>query len=745
MGLAGRVMGRTFFSCVLACSFGASVFAVENEGSVDADVVVDGGTPGGVMAAVAAARSGHSVSLIDMNNHLGGVVSGGLTATDMGNRMTVGGFSKEYFDRIAKYYRDKYGADSEQYKTCREGIGFEPHVAEQIFDQMVAEQPSIKVWKKNRFKSVAQKDNKITSIVVEDLATGATREFTGRMFIDSSYEGDLMAAAGVPYRYGRESRDEYGEILAGISVGSDEGKADNHVMTYNYRVSVTPLVENRVLFPKPENYDPTPWLNFGARIKRENLKDFGEILLNSEGRMGPNRKIDLNWGDLAGLNEGYVDGDWKTRDDVAAKYRDHFLSGLWYFQNDPDLPEEFRKNAQNWGLPKDEFPDTGHFPFQLYVREARRMVGAYVLTEKDLAQNRYKPNGVCSGSYGVDCHAVQILTIGKKRVVDYTTHTFVPSYDIPYGCLIPKDKPENLLVPVCPSVSHVAFCSMRMEPVFMMLGQAAGDAAALAIDEKTSVQGVNVPKLRDVLRKQGAILDFNFQPQIQITWTPERPQPGEPVKFSVKTGEMRDPIKQVWWDFTGDGTVGSGQNDPTFTFSDDKVHEVSLLMEDAAGRRQLATASIPVGKADIADVTVDDRSGEFFGKWDGTYSKLDRQTMAPDVFLGLGIQYLQAPPRSSEPLIARFATTLPRGGRYELCLGFRPARHQAKTLAMVVHTAEGPKELTVSERENKSPFYWMPVGEFAFEAGKGVTVEFPNRDTQGQVVIDGLRFVYRGR
>ncbi len=727
-----------------ACLLAGLFCGAKEKDMVTADVVVCGGTPAGVMAAVAAARMGNSVALVEMNNHLGGIVSGGLTATDTGNRSTVGGLSREFFGRIGKYYLDKYGADSEQYKRCREGFSFEPSIAEKIFDEMVAEQPLIKVWKKYRFKSVSQNGKKITSITADNLATGGIQEFTGKIFIDATYEGDLMAAAKVPYRYGREGTDEYGEALAGISEGPDKGKADNRVMTYNYRVSVTPEVEKRVLFPKPENYDPTPWLNFGDRIRREGLKDFGDVLLNAEGRMGPNRKLDLNWGDLAGANEGYVEGDWAARERVAQKYRDHFLSILWYFQNDPELPEEFRKNARNWGLPKDEFVDNGNFPFQLYVREARRMVGAYVLTEADLTQNRYKPDGVCSGSYGIDCHAVQFLTIGKKRVVDSTPHMFVPSYDIPYRCLIPKDKPHNLLVPVCLSVSHVAYCSMRMEPVFMMLGQAAGDAAHLAIAAKSSVQDVNVSQLRDLLRKQGAALDTNFQPQIRIIWTPEKPAPGQPVKFSIKSEELRDPIAKVWWDFRGDGTVASTQEEAEHTFDTEKLQEVSLLIEDAAGRRQMATAEIPVGAALTKDVTMDEFAAERFGIWDGSFSKLDRKTMKPDVFLQTGIHELVARPKPAEPLLARFTPEIPRTGRYEVCLGFRPARHQAKALAVLIRHAEGEKELVVNQQKSDSPFYWVSLGEFRFEAGKPASLEILNRDPDGKAVLDGARFIYRG-
>jgi hypothetical protein len=197
----------------------------------------------------------------------------------------------------------------------------------------------------------------------------------------------------------------------------------------------------------------------GERVRKNNLKEFSDLLINGAERAGPNRKWDLNWGDLAEANEGYADGDWATRERIAARYRDHFLSGLWYLQNDPSLPAEWLQNMKKWGLPKDEFVDTGHFPHQMYIRQARRMVGEYVLTQNDLTQDHYKPDGVCAGSYGIDCHLVRRVPDGKKLLADFTPHYYVAPYDIPYRSLIPKNEPgqpKNLLVPVALSTTHVA-------------------------------------------------------------------------------------------------------------------------------------------------------------------------------------------------------------------------------------------------------------------------------------------------
>jgi hypothetical protein len=503
------------------------VITLAAEPPVDAEVCVYGGTPAGVMAAAAAARHGHSVALIDINNHVGGMISGGLVNTDIGDRKTVGGLAEEFLRRTVQHYSDKDGPHSPQLRACKNGRKFEPHVAEAVFDAMLAEQ-KVQVFHRLRYRSVAMGEDKgtggqgdkgkdgaapatrIASLTVEDSRDGSTRTFTAKVFIDASYEGDLMAGAGVPYRVGREGREEFNETLAGISVGPDKGKADKGVMAYNYRVSITGITENRVLFPKPDHYDPEPWrARYGPRIKSGKISGFGKLFIS---KPGANGKHDANWCDLTGGSADYPEGDWATRAQIEARHRDYFLSLLYWLQNDPELPEAFLADAQQWGLPKDEFTDSGHFPFQLYVREARRMTGSYVLRESDLTQNRLKPDGVCAGSYGVDCHVVQRLMINGKPVADRTPHISVQPYDIPYACLTPPATgPGNLLVPVCCSATHVAYCSLRMEPTYMMLGHAAGDAAHLALAGKTTVQKVDVPQLRELLRKEGAVLDAAAQ------------------------------------------------------------------------------------------------------------------------------------------------------------------------------------------------------------------------------------------
>jgi hypothetical protein len=716
---------------------------------ITAEVIVYGGTPAGVMAAVAAARHGHTVALIDINAHVGGVVSGGLVATDIGDRATVGGLADDFFKRVLAHYVKTYGAESKQAVACRSGIVFEPKVAELVFEQMLAEQaPRISRFPRNRFYGTAVVSNRVATLVTEDLAARCTRTFEGAIFIDASYEGDLMAGAHVPYRVGREGRAEYGETLAGVSAGpkAQRGLGDHRTMAYNYRVAVTWTATNRVLFPKPERYDPEPFrATDGARAKSGRIKGFGDFFTTTE-KVGPNGKFDANWCDFVGNSEGYAEGDWVTREHIANRIRDYFQSRLYYVQNDPELPEAFRNETRTWGLPKDEFTDNGHFPFQLYVREARRMIGRYVLSEKDLTQDRYKADSVCAGSYGVDCHTVQEVLGDGNLEKDHTRHVSVDNYAIPYACLTPVE-PGNLLVPVCLSATHVAYCSLRMEPVYMMLGHAAGDAAHLALAEKTVVQSVNTDTLRGLLQKEGAVVDSSAQPQASIVWTPKHPKAGEAVSFTLEAKVLKEPLKNVWWDFEGNGTVASKKQKEQHAFTLEKRYSVSLLVEDAKGRRYLAGAEVPVGAALGQDVTMDDFDADLFGGWLGVYPEivLPDRTRVPDVFIGPGMQRDSVRKGKVSPARARFQPVLPRDGRYQVCLCFRPERTQATKVPVTVRHAEGLAKAEVDQRKETTPFPFVALGEYRFKAGDAGYVELRNGDAlDGRVVIDGVRWVWLG-
>jgi hypothetical protein len=714
-----------------------------------AEVVVYEGTPAGVMAAVAAARQGHSVLLIEMNSHVGGVVAGGLVSSDMGDRNTVGGLANEFFERIVRYYTEKYGPASPQVAACERGVKFEPHVAEEIYDRMLGEQPGITVWKRHRYHSVEQAaDGKITALLADDLTGGGTRSFAGDVFIDASYEGDLMAGAHVPYVVGREARAQYGEYLGGVGDGpaNVRGTGDHRTMAYNYRVNITSDTDNRVLCPKPEHYDPEPFARAeGAAIREGRITRFVDLYAGRERSAGPNDKYDSNWADFVGNSEGYAEGDWVTRQRLAAAQRDYVLSRLYYFQNGPDLPEAFRLDAQKWGLPKDEFIDNDHFPFQLYIREARRMVGKYVLREDDLTQNRWKPDGIATGSYGVDCHVVQHLLYDGKLVVEHTQHTALNNYDISYACLTPLE-PGNLLVPVCCSTSHVAYCSLRMEPVYMMLGHAAGDAAHLALAGKTNVQDVEVGKLRGLLVKEGAVLDAGYQVPVKITFTPANPRPGETVAFGAVSGALKDPIAQADWDFEGNGKISAQGDRAQYVFKLDKAYSVSLVVQDKAGRRRWVSAEVPVGTAAARDITMDDFEAESFGRWEGVYPENTPglALRSSDIFFGPGVH--RDVVRDGKKIAARlrFVPTIPRAGVYQVCLGFRPNKKQATNVPVLIKHAGGNSRVFVDERTEVTPLAMVPMGEYRFKEGDGSFVEITNGKTDGQVVVDSVRWVWVG-
>lgn len=347
--------------------------------------------------------------------------------------------------------------------------------------------------------------------------------------------------------------------------------------------------------------------------------------------------------------------------------------------------------------------------------------------------------------YGVDCHGVQQLLHEGKVIVEHTRHTALNNYDIPYACLTPLE-PANLLVPVCCSASHVAYCSLRMEPVYMMLGHAAGDAAHLALAGQTTVQKVDVAKLRALLVQEGSVLDAGYQPPVKIAWAPARPKVGEPVKFHVVAGALADPLQQIAWDFDGNGQVSAEGEHAGHAFPLDKTYSVSLVVRDTAGRRRWVSAEVPIGTAEARDVTMDDFEADEFGRWEGTYPPLlpGLALRSSDFFFGPGMHrdVIRNGKKSAARL--RFQPTLPRAGRYQVCLGVRPAHNLATNVPILIKSAEGNVRQTVDERKEVTPFAFVPLGEFRFRAGDGGFVEITNGNTDCFVAVDSVRWVWLG-
>ena len=525
------------------------------EGSYSADVIIYGGTSAAITAAVQVSRMGKSVIVVSPDQHLGGLSSGGLGFTDTGNKEVIGGISREFYHRIFLHY-DKPSSWNWQPKEDYGNVGqgtpavdgdartmwiFEPHVAEQVFEDFVKEY-EIQILRDewlNREAGVVKDGPKIIS-----MATLSGKVFEGKMFIDATYEGDLMAAAGVDYHVGREANSVYGEEWNGVQVGvlhhnhyfksdidpyvvpgdsssgllpyispehpGEKGEGDNRVQAYCFRMCLSDHPENKVAFPKPDGYDPADY-QLLVRVLNTGRKD----IFNKFDPI-PNRKTDTNnhgpfSTDFIGMNYEYPEASYEERGKIISEH-EAYQKGLMYFlANDSQVPENIRTKMQRWGLAKDEFTDNGNWPHQIYVREARRMIGEYVLTEHDVLGKRTVPKPVGMGSYTMDSHNVQRYVKPDGFVQNEGDIGVKPTqpYSISYGSIVPKSAQcHNLLVPVCVSSSHIAFGSVRMEPVFMILGQSAATAAVHAIDQNTPVQQIDYNLLKERLSNDDQRITF---------------------------------------------------------------------------------------------------------------------------------------------------------------------------------------------------------------------------------------------
>lgn len=494
------------------------------------DVVVYGGTAGGVMAAVSSAREGLTTALLEPGPHVGGMVSGGLGFTDYGKKEVIGGYAREFYERVGKHYGQPVAWLPE------------PHVAEAILREMIQE-AGVKLFERSRLKEkggVRKSGTRLTEITLEN-----GDRFAAKVFIDSSYEGDLMAQAGVHYTFGREGRSQYDESLAGVrdrtpfhqflvdlspydaqgkllpEISSrklpEPGSADKAVQSYNFRMCFSDVPQNSVAFTKPAGYDPARYTLL-ARLIEARTKVEGKVpalgTLMKIDRL-PNGKTDIN--NNGAFSTDYIGGSWQYPDAGyarrAAIWQEHksYDQGFFYFMaNDPQVPESLRHDMNRWGLCKDEFTDSDHWPFQLYIRESRRMIGEYVMVQKDLQTELTKPDPIGMGSYNSDSHNVERI-VGTDGFVrnEGDMQVAVKPYQIPYRIMLPKRaEATNLLVPVAFSASHVAYSSVRMEPQYMILGQAAGVAARLAISAHVSVQAIDGATLVERLKKQSAVMEY---------------------------------------------------------------------------------------------------------------------------------------------------------------------------------------------------------------------------------------------
>jgi len=487
------------------------------------DICVYGGTSAGVIAAYTAAKMHKSVLLIEPGHHLGGLSSGGLGYTDIGNKYAIAGLSLDFYRRVGRHY-----GKFEQWI-------FEPHVAEDIFKQYIRE-GNIKVLYGYRIAAASKQDDLITSITLNTSIPGpaAARTIQAKMFIDCSYEGDLMAKAGVSYTVGREANALYGETYDGIQLqdkhqfpdGIDpykvpgdpssgllwaisseplgrQGDGDKKVQSYNYRICLTDDPAKRIPITRPAGYDSTHYELLLRLLEKKPAKDLWGFLKFD---LLPGHKTDINNNgpfstDMIGMNYDYPEADPATRLKIAQAHTDYIKGLLYFIGHDDRMPAHLRTLMLQWGYPRDEYTDNDHWTPQMYVREARRMTGAYVMTQANCEGRAVVTDGVGLAAYTMDSHNCQRVIVDGmvKNEGDVQIGGF-PPYPISYRSLVPKaGECRNLLVPVCLSASHIAYGSIRMEPVFMELGQSSAIAAIMAIDRHIPVQEVDAAGIRAVL------------------------------------------------------------------------------------------------------------------------------------------------------------------------------------------------------------------------------------------------------
>jgi hypothetical protein len=530
-----RLLGPFLIPSFVLLSFSSLCFA----GAVRAksvDLVVYGGTASGVITAYSAAREGLHVILLEPRTHLGGMVTGGLSATDLGQFKVIGGYARDFYMQAAAHYGVHDLDRPENWRS-------EPHVDEAIFRKMLMD-AGVEVHFHEKLKEhggVQAHGQRIDSITTMD-----GRQWTAKVFADCSYEGDLMAQAGVKYVYGRESVSDYDEDLAGVRAHTpahqftwplsayddqhhllpeihpgplaEPGSADKLVQAYNFRLILTNDPAHRLPFPRPKRYDASRFA-----LLRRYLSEFEK----NRGRAPnfhdvtnpipiPHDKADFNNNgpvstDYIGHSWNYPDGSYAEKQAIWDDHLNYTQSFFYFLSHDPSVPPSLQKEVNEWGLSKDEFQDSDHWPNQLYIREGRRMVGKYVMRQADLQSARTKPDSIGMGSYNSDSHNIQRVARADDSVTNEgDVQVPVQPYEIPYRALTPeRSQVQNLLVPVCLSATHVAYSSLRMEPQYMIMGQAAGVAASLSIRDGLAVQDVPIDALEEKLRSHGAILHLS--------------------------------------------------------------------------------------------------------------------------------------------------------------------------------------------------------------------------------------------
>ena len=676
--------------------------------SQEADIVIYGGTSAAISAAVQSKRMGKSVVIVSPDERLGGMTSNGLSSTDNEMREVIGGIAREFYQRVWRYYQspdvwkwqksDDFGnrgqgspaADGDQ----RTMWVFEPKVAMDIFNSWIAEneiEVFLNEWL-DRTKGVEVIDRKIRSITCL-----SGNRYEGKVFLDCTYEGDLMAATGVSYTVGREGNNLYNETINGVQTAlakknqfvnrvdpflnsgdplsgllprinqagpGAEGVGDKKIQAYNFRLCLTKVEENRVPFPKPEKYESEQYELLLRMINRGSRQTFfqPEPIPNAKAYTNNHGAFST---DNIGMNYKYPEATYQERQAII-KEHENFLKGFFYFLcNDHKVPQDIRENINQWGLARDEFINNKHWPASLNVREARRMVGKVILTEHEVMGRRKSKRSVGMGSYPINSQHVQrYLAIDENdrpfilNEGDFRVEINLP-YKIPMEILLPKkEECENLLVPVCFSASHVAFCSMGVEPVFMMLGQSAATVAALAVEKEIMVHDVPYPLLREQLLSDSQVLEVKKANRISI---------GEGVSLDSLGG-----------------------------------------------------------------VVVDGPTVELEGEW------IESTSLRPFV----GNSYFHDGNGGKGTKFAKFPFVAPMKGLHEIKVAFSSFGNRASNLSYFVKHEEGLTKVLVDQRKPQQiKDLWLSLGTFNFNEGAQYYVSLNNENTEGYVIVDAIQII----
>ncbi|MBL1410387.1 FAD-dependent oxidoreductase [Sphingobacterium faecale] len=503
------------------------------------DIVIYGATSAGIIAGYTALKMGKTAVVIGTDEHIGGLSSGGLGQTDIGNKAAIGGLSRRFYQDLGQYYGKA------------ESWTFEPKVAGSMFEKYIQE-VQLPIIKNQRIGKVKKKKGTITAVLLyPTYGKGkATQEITGKVFLDCTYEGDLIALAGVPFMLGREDNSQFKETLNGFqlptyqkqsgwhqfpdhvspykTIGDPQsgllwgiskdkpsrvGTGDKRIQAYNFRICLTDSAENRIPIERPTNYDPQKYELLGRLIEAQ--PQYTMVKNYFIWSKMPNRKTDINnrggfSTDMIGANYDWATASFDRRKAIYNEHLEYTIGYLYFMQTDPRVPEHIRSYVKNWGLPKDEYVNNGHFTPQLYIREGRRMLGAYVMSEHNCTGKETAIDPIGLAAYTMDSHNTQRIIVDGmvKNEGNVEVGKFSP-YQIAYNSITPKERDcTNLLVPVCLSSTHIAFGSIRMEPVFMILGESAAVAAVQAIEQKKSVQKIDRGQLREELLRRQQILEW---------------------------------------------------------------------------------------------------------------------------------------------------------------------------------------------------------------------------------------------